>query len=145
MRYFKKAVIAVISLAFLAAFLGACGSTNTQVIDAAHNSRNSLSWAGVYTGMIPAADGPGIDVWITLRYDETYELKSHYIDKEDADFTDTGTFTWDQTGSIVTLNDARFAANWKVGENTLTMLDSEGKLITDTLFADMYVLKKTGD
>jgi uncharacterized lipoprotein NlpE involved in copper resistance len=144
MKCNRKIIVAAISVAFLAAGLSACGTTKSQAIDAAHNSQNSLSWGGVYTGMIPAADGPGINVKIALYYDGTYEISYHYIDKADADFAGAGKFVWDEAGSVITLDDTSFASKYKVGENTLTQLDAEGKPIPGQ-WADMYVLKKTAD
>ncbi len=39
-----------------------------------HTSQNSLDWAGVYEGVLPCADCPGIQTRLTLSRDETYEL-----------------------------------------------------------------------
>jgi uncharacterized lipoprotein NlpE involved in copper resistance len=120
--------------------MGACLSN--QAVDAAHNAKNSLNWEGVYTGLIPAADGPGIDVRLTLYADETYEISYHYIDKGDGDFTENGSFIWDMAGSIITLDAADLPPHYKVGENHLTQLDMKGRRITGGL-AEHYVLKKT--
>ena len=40
-------------------------------MDMAHNSQNSLDWAGVYQGILPCADCEGFDTVITLNWDET--------------------------------------------------------------------------
>jgi uncharacterized lipoprotein NlpE involved in copper resistance len=139
-------------LVFIAAFsllgLSACGSTG-KAIDAAHNSRNSVNWAGVYSGIIPAASGPGINVEITLDNDGTYNISYQYIDRGDEVFTGMGTFQWDDAGSIITLDfgntdkdaPAPFALYYQVGENTLFQLDMAGKKISGAL-ADNYILKK---
>ena len=119
--------------------LGACLSS--PAVDAAHNSRNSLNWEGVYTGVIPAADGPGIDVRLTLYTDESYEISYHYIDRTDGDFTASGSFIWDLAGSIITLDAADIPPYYQVGENHLTQLDMKRKQITGAL-AEHYVLKK---
>ena len=42
-------------------------------------SKNSLDWAGVYTGTIPAADVEGINVRMKLNKDNTFELTYEYI------------------------------------------------------------------
>ncbi|MHC6204376.1 copper resistance protein NlpE [Breznakiellaceae bacterium SP9] len=148
-------------LVFIAAFsllgLVACGSTGEAIdaapnpadtaIDAAHNSRNSVNWAGVYRGVIPAADGPGINVEITLGNDETYSISYQYIDRSDEVFTGSGTFKWDDAGSTIALDfedkdaPAPFAPYYQVGENILIQLDMSGEKITGDL-ADNYVLKK---
>jgi uncharacterized lipoprotein NlpE involved in copper resistance len=119
--------------------LGACRPK--QAVDAAHNSRNSLNWEGVYTGVIPAADGPGIEVRLTLYTNETYEISYHYIDRGNSDFTQNGSFEWDNAGSIITLDIVDFPPYYQVGENRLTQLDMQGEPITGSL-AENYVLSR---
>jgi uncharacterized lipoprotein NlpE involved in copper resistance len=118
--------------------LGACSSTTpAKMVD---NSKTGLDWAGVYAGTIPAADGPGINVQITLRSDESYSIVYNYIDRQN-NATETGTFSWDKAGSIITLKNTTFPPYYKVGENNLLQLDMKGKIITGNN-ADLYVLKK---
>ncbi|MDR0600327.1 MAG: copper resistance protein NlpE [Treponema sp.] len=127
--------------AALAVFgLGACGPASRGAVDAAHNSRNSVNWEGVYEGTIPAADGPGIDVRVTLNTDETYEVRYDYIGKEGG-FTTTGRFAWNKDGDTITLDARDIPPYYKVGEGILIHLDMEGKVITGDL-ADLYVLRK---
>jgi uncharacterized lipoprotein NlpE involved in copper resistance len=135
----KKVMCVLLSLFFVFAW-GACKSS--QAIDAEHNSKNSLNWAGVYTGTIPAADGPGINVTISLNTGGTYEARYQYIERPGSDFTLKGTFVWDNTGNIIKLNTKDIPPYYKVGENRLIQLDMRGKPITGNL-ADMYVLGKT--
>ena len=136
----KKTVYTLTVMAF-ALCLCACASNQPAVVDMADNSENSLDWAGTYTGLIPAADAPGINVTITLNPDLTYEMRYEYIDHPDSNFTDTGAFTWDKDGSVIKLDAAIVPPYYKVGENQLTQLDMEGNLITGAL-ADNYLLKK---
>ena len=134
-----RKVIVGLTLVCLVFAVNACLSN--RPIDAAHNSRNSLNWEGVYTGVIPAASGPGINVRLTLHTDETYEIHYRYIDRQDSDFAETGTFKWNKAGSAITLDAADFPPHYTVGENTLIQLDMSGKPITGSL-ADNYVLRK---
>ncbi|MDR0540114.1 MAG: copper resistance protein NlpE [Spirochaetaceae bacterium] len=139
----KKAIV-VLMAAFFVLGLGACKPKNQSAgvaVDAAHNSMNSVNWDGVYTGTIPAADGPGINVKLTLNPDESYEITYEYIDRESV-FTASGKFGWDETGSIITLDTREFARFYQVGENMLFQLDTEGNPITG-LLADNYRLFKT--
>jgi len=131
----KKTLFGLIIL--LSIGIAACSSTAAKT---AHNSKNSLDWAGVYSGMIPAADGPGINVQITLRADESYTIAYNYIDKPGT-FTESGTFNWDETGNIITFKHTTFPPYYKVGENHLLQLDMKGKKIKGN-FADLYILKK---
>jgi uncharacterized lipoprotein NlpE involved in copper resistance len=105
------------------------------------NSKISLDWAGVYTGTIPSASGSGIAVRMQINKDNTYELTYDYIDRPDSLFTFTGSFKWDDTGSVIIIEIADAPSYYKVGENKLIQLDMEGNLITGD-FADDYVLMK---
>ena len=117
--------------------LGACSSTAAKTVD---NSKTGLDWAGVYAGLIPAADVQGINVQITLRSDETFTISYNYVDKPGT-FTESGKFIWDNAGNIITLKNTTFPPYYRVGENHLLQLDMKGKVIKGK-FADQYVLKK---
>lgn len=105
--------------------------------DPAHNSRNSVDWAGTYQGTLPCADCPGISTTVMLDQDGDYTLITSYLERGDSVYTETGKFTWDDAGSQITLDDRRF----QVGENRLIQLDTEGNRITGNL-AEHYILQK---
>ncbi|MBB2149671.1 copper resistance protein NlpE [Pedobacter gandavensis] len=107
-----------------------------------HNAQNSLDWAGTYTGVTPCADCEGIQTELTLNPDMTYILKTNYMGRDTHFPEDRGTFKWDSTGSKVELIGLKDGPNlFFVGENTVRLLDMEGKEVTGPL-ADHYVLKK---
>lgn len=115
---------------------------STESVDAAHNSQNSLDWAGIYQGTLPCADCGGIETALTINADGTYTLTEKYLDKEGEPFASEGTFVWDETGSIVTLQTGeQTGRQYLVGENTLTHLDMHGQQIDGEL-AEFYVLSK---
>lgn len=116
-------------------------SQETTVVDAAHNSRNSLDYEGVYTGTLPCADCSGIYTEITLSGDN-YQKKTVYQGKEDENntFETFGKYNWNDKGNIITL-EGEESEQYQVGENQLFVLDIEGKRITGDL-AEFYVLKK---
>lgn len=110
----------------------------------ADNSMNSLDWDGVYTGVLPCADCEGIETTISLAKDLTYNIKTKYLGKSEEVFEKSGSFSWNETGSLITL--AGFAkgegpSKYFVGENWIAQLDLEGNRITGAL-EDKYVLKK---
>lgn len=114
----------------------------TAMADAAHSSRNSLDWAGTYSGLIPCADCPGIRETVTLHADGRFEQTLVYLERSVAPVADTGSFSWNAAGSAVTLqNPSGGGQQLKVGENTLTHLDRDGKPIGGEL-AGRYVLHK---
>lgn len=112
----------------------------TATVPDTHNSRNSLDYEGTYTGIFPCADCPGIEVRITIDRKGNFTRTMAYLERPDI-FTSKGTFEWDFTGGIITLNDGDESIMFRVGENTLTMLDREGNAITGEL-ADKFILRK---
>ena len=134
----KKITILSLGVLLICALaMSACASGAST----AHNSRNSLDWAGTYTGHTPSAGGMGIEVRLTLNRDATYALFYHYVDRENPDYRTTGNFVWDKAGNIITLDSSTGPSRYQVGENILRQLDLEGREITGDL-AGMYILRK---
>ncbi|WP_262249168.1 copper resistance protein NlpE N-terminal domain-containing protein [Parapedobacter soli] len=141
----RKTIKIAGSAMLVVATIAACQTTKTasnESADTAHNSRNSVDWAGTYQGTLPCADCPGIRYAITLNEDNTYSLKTRYLEKGDSTFTESGTFAWDDNGGKITLADR--GEKFQVGENQLFHLDMEGNRITGNL-ADHYILKKVAN
>ena len=107
------------------------------------NSATSLDWNGTYRGTVPCASCEGIETTLTLNSDQTYKLTTHYFGLNDAlEQEDTGVFSWDETGSIITLERvSNGPKQYKVGENRIWQLDMKGNRITGDL-ADHYILTK---
>lgn len=107
------------------------------------NSMTSLDWNGTYLGNLPCASCEGIETKLTLNTDGTYHYTTHYFGLNDAlEHEFLGKFTWDKTGSIITLHGVNgIPGKYKVGENQLWHLDMDGNRITGDL-ADRYILKK---
>jgi len=146
-----KKIVFILSIACLLFGLNACKSkskeqadSNVEITSMCGNSMISLDWAGTYTGVIPCADCPGIEVQITLNKDNTFEMTRKYQDRNVDAFVFSGTFSWNDAGSIITLNglDANaYPTQYQVGENVLFQLDLEGNRITGDL-AENYMLTK---
>lgn len=115
-------------------------------ISAQDNSRTSLDWNGIYSGIIPCADCQGIKTDIDLHPEGTYSLARKYLGKDDSVYTEYGTFHWNEQGNMITLENTIGGSRhvyFKVGENHLTMVDAEGRMVQSDL-ADMQVLWKAG-
>lgn len=125
--------------ALLVAACGGPASEETAAPDM-HNAANSLDYAGVYEGLLPAADGPGIQTTLTLNKDNTFTLRSEYVDQEDGVFNDAGSFTLD--GNVLTLDMDGQPYYYRVEEGRVRMLDMDKKPVTGAL-ADNYVLEQT--
>jgi uncharacterized lipoprotein NlpE involved in copper resistance len=135
----RKNIIYVFMAALVVSVLVSCLSN--QPVDNARNSGNSLDWEGVYTGTIPSASGPGINVRLKLNTDQSFELSYDYIDRSDSPVNWTGSFKWNENGSVIILDIVNAPPYYKPAENGLIQLDMSGEIITGTL-ADNYVLKK---
>jgi len=113
----------------------------SNTVNMADNSRNSLDWAGTYTGILPCADCSGIQTTIELTKNEAYKLSRTYLGKEENKFDSSGKFTWNKEGNAITLGEGEDMIKLQVGEGMLTMLDREGNKITGEL-AENYKLAK---
>ncbi|UNY98170.1 copper resistance protein NlpE [Zhouia spongiae] len=113
-----------------------------KVVGDIHNAQNSLDWEGAYTGILPCADCEGIQIKLIISSDNSYSLEQEYLGKEADTFKDHGTFSWDDNGTIITLNNIKDrASKYFVGENKLIQLDLQGNKITGEL-SDRYILTK---
>ncbi|MDI5875997.1 copper resistance protein NlpE [Shewanella xiamenensis] len=118
---------------------GATANAETQTtIPLGDTSQNALDWPGVYEGVLPCASCEGIQTTLTLQADNSFELKSIYLGKDESIFKVAGKFDWDSNGSKIILSDG---SKYLVGENQLFMLDTDGNRITGGL-AENYILKK---
>lgn len=119
----------------------ATANAETQTtIPLGDTSQNALDWPGEYEGVIPCASCEGIQTTLTLQADNSFELKSIYLGKDETIFKVAGKFEWDTNGSKITLSDG---SKYLVGENQLFMLDKDGNRINGEL-AENYILKKKG-
>ena len=61
---------------------------------------------GTYNGLLPAADGPGIDMTLQLNANNTFVNKLVYVGQKDGTFYEKGTY--DINGSIIKLDGRDF-------------------------------------
>ena len=105
----------------------------------ADNSKTSLDWIGIYQGILPCADCPGINTQLILNRDMTFKVKTNYLERGVGVETE-GKFSWNKESNIITL-DSNYPQKYLVGENKLFSLDREGNRITGDL-ADRFILRK---
>ena len=140
-----KNILLILAAAIL---LTACGGnsrqkTTTGVPDM-HNAENALDYQGTYTGVFPCADCPGIEIELTLHNDNTYTVKSSYMERSTEPLQQTGSYS--VKGNLLTLRSEggmglSMPEYYRVEENRLRRLDAHKKPITGEL-ADKYVLTK---
>lgn len=108
-----------------------------------HSSQYALDWSGSYEGTLPCADCEGIETTITLNNDNTFTKTETYTGRNEKAFETSGSFSWDETGSNITLIDnSGTEQQYKVVENGLLHLDQNGEIITGDLADNYKLLKK---
>lgn len=97
--------------------------------------------AGVYSGVLPAADCEGIRTTLYIRPDGTYTRISEYIGAET--FEEGGTWKTDDKGVTHMKPSNNQSPEWLMGfeETEVILLDADGNQVTGPL-ADKYRLKK---
>jgi uncharacterized lipoprotein NlpE involved in copper resistance len=103
----------------------------------------TTDWKGAYSGILPCADCEGIKMRLALHDDLTYKQEVHYLGKEDQPKTITGSFVWNDMGNIAILTPATGGTTMQflIGENMVTMLDTEGRKIEGNL-SERYILRR---
>jgi heat shock protein HslJ/uncharacterized lipoprotein NlpE involved in copper resistance len=91
-----------------------------------HTSQNSLDWSGVYKGVLPCADCPGIKTRLTLNRDGTFARVTQFMGRQNATETVGGRFAWQANGNAITLDEHGGGQQYSVGEGRLTLLRQEG-------------------
>lgn len=109
----------------------------------AHTSENSLDVEGVYKGVIPCADCEGIETILKLEKNNMYTLSSRYLGKGDQKpFESKGKYVWSKEGNKITLDGDKEKQQFKVAENQLIQLDTEGNVISGELASKYTLLKQ---
>ncbi len=119
-------------------------ASSTAVPHSEHNAQNSLDWHGTYKGLLPCADCEGIETELKLNADNTFELEEEYKGGkgEGKKFESKGKFTFDSTGSMITLDKNAAERKFFVGENFIESREIEtGKKIEGPI-AEHYKLTK---
>ena len=122
----------VLVVCAMAAVLSACTPRKDNAAPAQatpadmHTSQSSLDWAGVYEGVLPCADCPGIKTRLTLNRDGSYELSTLALEHPDAARVVRGQFSWNTGGNSITLDAQGDGRRFAVGEGRLSLLDRDG-------------------
>ncbi len=130
----------IVYLLLIVLFFNACQSNQEKKTTTdKHSTEHTLSCEGTYKGTFPCADCSGIEVSLQLNSDKTFVYQMVYIDKEDARFEYKGNYSVEK--NILTIQENNEPVYFSVGDNTLTLLDSNLKPNTGEL-AEHYILKK---
>ena len=92
-----------------------------------HNSENALDWPGKYSGVLPCWEGcDGYKHVIELHNDNSYVLWLQQLGQEKQPREIKGSFTWNEEGTIITLDAEGDHLKFRVMENMLKKLDKFG-------------------
>lgn len=119
-------LICVMGLCLVACTNPTVGVAPTVSPDPIHNSRNSLDWAGTYSGTLPCADCVGIALRLRLTEDGHYQLSTQYLGRQDEPVINDGRFTWTYDGNHIQLDAAADQAFYAVHEGALLRRYADG-------------------
>lgn len=129
----KKAILVLLVIG-----LGLCGCAARQE---KQRQMSASDLTRTYVGTLPCADCEGIRTSLTIKPDQTYTLVSDYLGREGYRFEEKGQVAWVKEAEVIELRSGDQRSLYRIGQNTLTMLNSDGEAATGPL-AEMYVLRK---
>lgn len=116
----------------------ACGQNNQPQPQTANPSA-AAGLYGIYEGVLPAADCPGIHTVLTLKEDSSFEKTSEYLER-DSTFREQGSFRV-ENGILTTTSDMGELFYYQLQDGALQQLDMQGNPIEGEMAA-LYILKK---
>lgn len=123
-------------ISIFAALFISCSSTKLAPTNDQHSSRLALDWNGIYNGFV-SINNETYNVQLALFSDLSYKLRLGLKNTGTTDSIIKGSFEWDKTGSIITLQGSVTGiSKFKVIENRLAVLPTnkknESSLSTET-------------
>lgn len=132
---------------YLLFFLFTCSCSSNKMNKEEQQEENSkievsdeLNYWGTYTGILPAADCPGIEVTLDLNKDNTFQSKFIYQERN-VTFEDQGLYTFSSDSILTTIGENEDTVYYKVTNNHLKMLDQYKNEIPDEI-GTLYILNK---
>lgn len=96
--------------------------------------------SGMFAGVLPCADCPGISTHVTFWKDGKVAVTSLYQDR--GDFSDTEWGKWKQDGSLIRVAMPHDSLYYRIkSDSVIAMVDRQGKEVDSTL-RDHYLLRK---
>lgn len=84
---------------------------------------------GTYEGTLPCPDCEGIVISLFIGENNVYQIEGKYIGKDDRFPFSSGTYSFDESSSIITLQDLRnFPKKYLLKTDKLVQLDENGNL-----------------
>ena len=144
-------MIRIFMLLSMLVALTACGGGNartsiaSEAAEAAEAAETvaTANQSGTYTGTLPAADCPGIAFTLNLCDDGSYTSRSEYLER-DITYNEQGRFEIEGERLTLHPDEGEPTACYRIEENSLRLLDSDGRPVAGAL-ADHYVLTRKTD
>lgn len=142
MYAFSLRMLACASAIFL---LPIAGQASDVPVSASVEEPNAgTSWAGEYKGVIPSADGPGVQMILTLGADGSFKKVATLIEKEALPYVTDGKIEWIEKGKRFRIHDPYREEMYELDGGSLYVLDAEGKRMKGKIGA-YYVLHKVAE
>lgn len=101
---------------------------------------HTTDFCGTYAGILPAADGPGIETTVTFTRNGAFTERQFYLDSDTAPFVTRGSF-YLENDMIVATSPQAPTTYYAIEENAIRQLDFNRAVIEGPL-RDNYVLSQ---
>ncbi len=135
----KRSLTFISVFSALVLFAAACAKMPVKDTAASVPAGSTKGFYGVYEGVLPAADCPGIRTELTLNADGTFSKLSEYLER-DSKYVDEGTFVLEE-GLLTTTDKTGEVFYYQLQEGALQQLDMQGQPIEGEM-ASFYILKQ---
>ncbi len=141
-----KQLFKQLPVALMIAALAVTGPVLAETTDANaaehHHEPDVSEWLGTFNGLTPCADCVGVKTTLALNKNGSYLMMTQYLGKSEREFTEKGKLSWvDGHTALLTSRDGSAKRYYQLGNNTLTQLDDNAKLITGKQ-AERYILRR---
>jgi hypothetical protein len=135
--------IFILLLTFFALFHLSCGNNSNAPSAQKKNEPakfdSSKAFSGIFSGITPCADCPGIEMTVYFKPDSTFIENMVYMERNTS-FSDTG--KWSISDKIITVSFPKHQAYFLMkSDSVVSMLDSDKKEIGGDL-SDKYSLRR---
>jgi uncharacterized membrane protein len=137
-------VLNILILFLLALFISfrlvtACNQLDRTSESETESDQTDMNLPVIYSGTIPCADCPGIEVYLLLEEKNLFTELNWYRDRSPEPFVEEG--TWELKGDSLSLfnSDRSLLRTYLYDGDTITMLDSAGQQITGDL-SENYIM-----
>lgn len=117
------------------------GKTSGKVVYGPESKQSQNDITGIYTGVLPCADCPGIETTITVHQDNSYEKTQVYTQKDSVPFISAGIIKKGEDDNTWVFKSRYNETFYQYEDSALKLLDINRKEI-DSLLEQHYILKK---